>query len=407
MFKYKTQAQLAAMTEAEKDQYAADKREFEATQTKEAIKTALEEFKAANPAPVVTPEVTKAEFEEVKETLNQIKEQTSTDGGAVNPLAKTIKENNDKIKAIAKNKSSNEEVVIKADTLRASIATNNHYLQVAGIGQLGTVVGGLYDLCTKVPVSKGNHNGTIAYTDWDEDTIARSAAVVAEGAAFPESTAKFKGYTLPLRKIGDTLPVSEEFFEDEEMAAGELRGFLETNVTRARDTELITGDNTGQHLKGLISSVPTYTAVAAGIANANIYDLFVKMRTTITTTRGSKYKEFKGVCNQGTIDRLVLAKDANDNYMFPPQHPVYSSLVVDNNMADNKIVVGDFKFAKIYEMGGVTLSAGTPDAQFLEDMMTLKARVRLAFLIRTVDQTGFLLCSDIDAALATISTATP
>jgi len=76
-------------------------------------------------------------------------------------------------------------------------------------------------------------------------------------------------------------------------------------------------------------------------------------------------------------------------------------------MADNKMVVGDFKFAKIYQMNGVTLSAGTPDAQFNEDMMTLKARLRIAFLIRTVDQTGFLLCSDIDAALTKLSTVTP
>jgi HK97 family phage major capsid protein len=404
-FTYKTAKELSELTAEQQDFYTESKRTFEANETKEAIKAALDQFKIDNPAEKSP--ISKEQFDELVESVNQIKEQGAIGNGAGESIAKQIANSKDKLKAISKNRSSSDEVVIKADTVRASIATNNHTLQIAGIGQLGTVVGGLYDLCTKVPVKKGNHLGTIAYTDWDEDSIARSAAVVAEGVAFAESTAKFKGYTLPLRKIGDTLPVSEEFFEDEEMAAGELNAFIDTNVTRARDTELITGDNTGQHLKGLMSSVPAYTAVAAGISTANIYDLFVKMRTTITTTRGSKYKEFKGICNQGTIDRLVLAKDANDNYLFPPQHPVYNSLVVDNNMADNKMVVGDFKFAKIYEMGGIALSAGTPDAQFNEDMMTLKARVRLAFLIRTVDATGFLSCADIDAALATLSTVTP
>lgn len=404
-FKYKAAKELAALTEEQQDFYAEQKRTFEASENKKAIKEALEQFKKDNPAEPFP--ISKAEFDELKEAVNQMKENGVNNAGKTESIAKQLKDSKDKLKGIAKSKSSTEEVVIKADTLRASIATNNHQLSIPGIGQLGTVVGGLYDLCTKVNVSKGNHNGTIAYTDWDEDTIVRAAAVRAEGTAFPESTAKFKGYTLPLRKIGDTLPVSEEFFEDEEMAAGELTGFLETNVTRARDTELITGDNTGQHLKGLITSVPTYTAAAAGISSANIYDLFVKMRTTITKTRGNKYKDFKGICNQDTVDRLVLAKDANDNYLFPPQHPVYNSLVVDNNMADNKMVVGDFKFAKIYQMDGITLSSGLQDTQFAEDLMTLKARVRLAFLIRTVDQTGFLLCNDIDADLATLSTATP
>lgn len=368
--------------------------------TKAELDAKIDELKAELK---VTPEVSKVMFDALKEIVDQLNEksQGETSGKTV---AQQIKENKETIREIAKNRNSSKEVVIKADTVRASVATGNHTLQLAGIGQLGTVATGIYDICSKVTVAKGNHAGTIAYTDWDEDSIARSAAAVAENTQFAESTAKFKGYTLSLRKIGDTLPVSEEFFEDEEMAAGELNAFLETNVTRARDTELITGDNTGSHLKGLVSSVPTYTAAAAGIPSANIYDLFTKMKTAITKTRGSKYKDFKGVCNQDTVDRLVLAKDANDNYLFPPQHPIYSSIVVDNNMADNKMVVGDFKFAKIYEMGGVALSAGHgTTGQFEEDMMILKARLRLAFLIRAADQTGFLICTDIDAALATLS----
>ena len=83
------------------------------------------------------------------------------------------------------------------------------------IGQLGVKRRALYDFFPKVQVGNGNHNGTIAYIDWDEDTTVRAAAIVAEGATFPESTAKFAEYTKKLQKIGDTLPVTEEFMEDE------------------------------------------------------------------------------------------------------------------------------------------------------------------------------------------------
>lgn len=419
MFKYKTEAELSAMTSEQRDIYSEQKRAWEATQTKAQIDAALAEFKTAN-MPVAETEEEKTarlaaekakedRLKELEENVQQFKENGGGNSPASDNVAKQLKENKERLSVLARTKTgvtagfvNKYDIVIKADTLRASIATNNHYLQIGGIGQLGRVEVGIYDICTKYPVSKGNHNGTIAYTDWDEDTTVKNAAAVAEGVAFNESTAKFKGYTLPLRKIGDTLPVSEEFFEDEEMAAGELRGFIQTNVACARDTELITGDNTGQHLKGLVTSVPTYTAIAAGIPNVNIYDLITKMKTTITKNRGSKYTQFYAVMNQDTADKLVLQKDANDNYQFPPNHPIWSTVRIDNNMANNKLVVGDFRYARIYEMGGIVLSSGTTDTQFAEDLMTLKARLRLAFLIRTVDQTGFLLSSNVTADMQTI-----
>jgi hypothetical protein len=70
----------------------------------------------------------------------------------------------------------------------------------------------LYDVLPKISISnKANDNGIIKYHDWDEATTARATAMVAEGWSFPESTAKFIERTIPIRKIGDTLVVTEEF----------------------------------------------------------------------------------------------------------------------------------------------------------------------------------------------------
>jgi hypothetical protein len=52
------------------------------------------------------------------------------------------------------------------------------------------------------------------------------------------------------------------------------------------------------------------------------------------------------------------------------------------------------------------LSKGFVDAQFAEDLITLKARKRLLFLIRTVDKTGFRKVTDVNGALAVLATAT-
>lgn len=370
--------------------------------TKQELTEALDAFKLANPAPAA--EVSKALFDELKETVNQLKEAgTTAPVGTIADIAKQLEENKEAIKGLAK-RTTSKEIVIKADTVRSSVATANVGGNIPGIGQIQRIKRALYDICTKISLASNNNDtGVVPYIDWDEATTVANAAAVAENTAFNASTAKFKGYTLAIQKIGDTLPVSEEFFEDQQLAAGELKMFLETNVKSAVDDELINGDNTGAHLKGLIASCASYSLPAAGsVVDPNIYDLGISVETVITKTGGNKYNPNYWVMNKNTIDRLILKKDANNNYCFPTSHPVYDRIVEDNNMDDNTMVVGDFRYARIYEKIGVTLSQGTVSTQFNEDMMTLKARTRLAFLIRTVDQTGFKKVLDIDAALAAL-----
>jgi HK97 family phage major capsid protein len=106
--------------------------------------------------------------------------------------------------------------------------------------------------------------------------------------SFPESTAKFIERTIPIRKIGDTLVVTEEFGEDSDAANAELNRFLDINVNTFIDAQIINGLGTGETLTGLLASAPDYVP-AASIAAANIKDLVRKMRTTIVKNRGSKY----------------------------------------------------------------------------------------------------------------------
>lgn len=399
MFKYKTDAEVQAMTEQEANDYAIAKRAHEADQIAKNTKDAIE--KAVKPLQDELKTV-KDDNTELALKINDLE----TKGLKSTPktLATEISENKEVIKDIAKG--ANSEIVLKADTLRASIATNPHDLLIDGIGQLARVKRSLYDIFRKIPVGKGNHNGTIAYVDWDEATTVKAAAMVAEGALFPESTAKFKGYTLALRKIGDTLPVSEEFFEDEVMAAAELDMFLETNVNDVIDTQIVTGDNTGENLKGLISSTPAYVPVASGIVDANIHDLIIKVKESITSTGGAKYNPDFVAMNIADINKLKLKKDTTNNYVFNFNDPRVDSLMIieDNHVTANTLYVGDSRYARIYEMGGIVLSKGLVNAQYTEDMLTIKARKRMAFLIRTVDQTGFKKVTSISAALVTLAT---
>lgn len=400
MFKYKSQAEIDKMTAEEAEAYAVAKREYEQAENQktidEAVKTAKAEMQVI---------IDKAK-ENISELALQVKDLETKGGTSAmeNELSKELKEKKEAIRAIAKG--AKEEIAVKANTLRASIATNPHQLLIDGIGQLQRVKRSLYDIFRKIPVAKGNHNGTISYVDWDEATTVKAAATIAEGGTFPESTAKFKGYTLQLQKIGDTLPVSEEFFEDEMLAASELDMFLETNVNDVIDSQIVIGDGTGSNLKGLIASVPAYVPVASGITDANIYDLIAKVSESITSVGGAKYQPDFVAMNIADINKLKLKKDTTNNYVFNFNDPRIGTLniIEDNHVVANTLYLGDSRFARIYEMGGVVLSEGYTGSQFTSDMLTIKARKRLAFLIRTVDQTGFRKVTSISAALVTLAT---
>jgi HK97 family phage major capsid protein len=362
-----------------------------------ALKTELEALK--------TQGATAEQLKSLETMVKDLKDaQTSKAENEGNVLVKEIESNKETIKDIVSGKRG--EVEIKALTSRASIDGNTNAYVLPTIGQLGVKRRALYDVLPKIQLStSSNDNGVIKYHDWDESTTVRAAAARAEGIAFPESTATFVERTIPIEKIGDTLPVTEEFGEDAQLAAAELSRFLDVNVQTKVDNDIINGDGNTPNLKGLLASVPAFTAVASGIAAANIKDLVRKMRTSIVKTRGSKYSPDIVVMNSDTFDKYYLAKDENNNYLFDENGRIAGMDVVeDNNMPDNTLVVGDRRFATIYEKGGVVLSEGQINAQFTSDTKTIKARKRMAMLIRNVDATGFAKSTNISADLVTLAT---
>lgn len=340
--------------------------------------------------------------------LARIKEEAKNGTPKPGSLQSELKAKMNDLKEIAK-KESSKEIEVKALTLRANITNDQNAFDLPDIGQLATRKLSMYDIFPKMTIGKGTHKGSIRYYDWDEDTIVRAAAAVAEGVAFPESTAKFKKGSIDLQKVGDTLPVTEEFFEDEEMFAAELGLFLETNVKLEIDRQLALGDGTGNTMTGLLASVGAYTPVASSIQDASIYDLIVKVKEAITTTGGSKYTPDVIIMNISDINKYKLKKDNNDNYVLPPfvsrdGNNIDGMAVIEANIITaNTMVIGDRRFGRIYEMPGMTIEKGYVNTQFTEDEMTLKIRKRMAFLIRSADAGGFKKVTDITAALTTLA----
>jgi|6_EtaG_2_1085325.scaffolds.fasta_scaffold03131_9 hypothetical protein len=368
---------------------------------KDHAKTQAEEIKTVFEA---MKEISKTQKEQGIALAKQITEANGGSNGG--SLAKEIAENKETLKGIAKGE--NGTVELKATTVRANITNNEQAQDLTTIGQLATGRMRAIDLFPTITMGN-NDNGTVRYYDWDEATTVRAAAMLAEGDTFPESEAKWEKFSIDLKKIGDSLPVTEEFFEDEAMFAAELEMFLRLNVDLVANDQVINGDGTGNNLTGLVTSSPGYVPVASGISDASIYDLIVKVKEDIETDQDAKYMANFALMNIADVNLMKLKKDANENYIMPPFVDRSGNvvdgitIVVDNKVAANTMIMGDSRFGRKYEKNGVQLSRGVVNAQFVEDTETLKVRKRMLLLVRNVDQTGFRKVTSISAALTTLA----
>jgi len=265
------------------------------------------------------------------------------------------------------------------------------------------------DLWRAVTLGKDNA-GTVSYIDWDVATTTRAASMLAEGDTFPISDAAWEEFSIKLKKIGDTIPVSEEFTVDQARFNGELQAFLSDNVSIVEDTQLLTGDGTGNNLIGLLTTAPVMGVVSRGIVDASVYDLIPIMRELIVKGKGSKYRPNFVMMNLTEINKYKLKKDANNNYIMPPFVSADGNVidgipVIENNgMADDTLVMGDSRYGRIYDGAeGYTIQIGYKDAQFVQDLKTLKARKRLALLIKNSEAEAYLQVTSISTALTNLA----
>lgn len=354
-------------------------------------------------------ELLKEKATEIGLEMNKMKEQGSSN--RVETLDQALKSHMGQIEDVVKadwNKVHN--FTIKANTLASTAITDSTIAMRDGsLSPLASRKLTMYDLFRKVQVGADN-GGTVKYIDWDEATTARAAAAVAEGAAFPESTAAWQEYTISLKKIGDTIPLSEEMAFDHARFAGELENFLRVNVELVIDDELLTGTGLTTHINGLDSYASTFTAVASGITDASFYDLVPVVAADITFGKGNKFRPNVCLMNLKEINKFKLKKDANNNYIQPPFVDGYMMIdgimiVENNNVPDDTAYIGDSNFGTIYEAAeGYSITVGEINDQFVKDLKTLKARKRLNFLIKNSELAAWRKIDGIAADLVTLAT---
>lgn len=206
-------------------------------------------------------------------------------------------------------------------------------------------------------------------------SFTNAAADVAEGAVKPESTLTWTPATVTLGTVAHWIPVTNQALSHESLVRDEI------------DTNLVNGVR-----MRLAAKVAAAVAAAAGV-QTQAYDtsLTVTIRKAITKAQNAAETlgtgEISILLNSTDAETLDLEQIANAAYA-PGQTPQQAQgvwrtpIVVTSGIPSGFAYVGDLKQVKLYTAGGVNVTTGWQDQQFIENKLTILAETEAAASVR-------------------------
>lgn len=288
----------------------------------------------------------------------------------------------------------------------SSISGSTASQRIAGVGHEPVRRIFISSLFNNVIMSEGYNGGSISYVE--QNVLTRNADNVADCTAFPESDITWIERKADIKKIADSIKVCKDALENYSFMEAEVNSFINENMGLKLDQQLLYGTGVGNQLAGVISYAQTWSAgaFATSIKTATILDVIA---TGITQVQNSGQNNFFNVnailMNPTDVRKMGLEKDANGQYLLPNYLtnngisiegiPVISTPLV----VANTLFIMDSSKASIYTLRELEMEmANQHDTDFTSDLLTLKASLRKALVVKNQDKNAFLHCTDIASA---------
>lgn len=213
----------------------------------------------------------------------------------------------------------------------------------------------------------------------EETTRNHAAAERAEGAAYAESAFAFTERSVPVQKITDSLPVTDEQLEDVTMMEGYINARLMFGVRQRLDLQCVNGNGTDPNLRGLKNTAGIQTQ-AKGADPA--MDAFFKAITKVRLT--GRAMATHHLMHPNDWQDIRLARTADGIYIFGspteagPDRLWGLPVVQQDAVAEGWGMTGSFQPAwiSLFERRGVDVQMGYVGTQFSEGKRTIRADMR-------------------------------
>lgn len=217
-----------------------------------------------------------------------------------------------------------------------------------------------------------------------ETTRTHAAAETAEGAAYPESTFAFTQASVPVVKIGDSLPVTDEQLEDVAIVESYINARLGFGVRQRLDQQTLIGNGTGGNLRGILNTVGIQTAARG--ANTVMDALYIAIVNIMLTGRAVATHI---VMHPRDFQRVRLMKTADGLYIYGspleagPMRLWGLPVVLNDALTEGTALVGSFtpEWIMLFERRGIDIQMGYVGAQFTQGLRTMRADMRGALAV--------------------------
>jgi HK97 family phage major capsid protein len=218
----------------------------------------------------------------------------------------------------------------------------------------------------------------------EETTRVHAAAEKGEGVDYAESQFAFTERTSPVRKITDSLPVTDEQLEDVALISSYINGRLTFGVRQRLDSQCLIGDAAGSNLRG-IKNVAGIQTQAKGADP--VMDAFFKAMTLIRTV--GRAIATHHLIHPTDWQDIRLTRTADGIYIFGsptdagPERLWGLPVVQQDADAAGTGYVGSFQpsWISLFEKRGIDVQVGYVGSQFTQGKRTVRADMRAALAV--------------------------
>jgi hypothetical protein len=219
---------------------------------------------------------------------------------------------------------------------------------------------------------------------------------VAELAELSQKELDFAEKTAAVKKVGVFAKYSREMANDLPNLVSEIRNYLVADLRRVVDTQILSGNGTGDNLTGILQNATTYSAgaFAGTVLEANRFDV---IETAVSQVITALHTPTHVVVNPTDHAKMNLSKGTDGHYVMPPfitaSGQVVSGVRVVSNtgITAGTFLVGDFSRSSVKYREGLTIEmTNTDQDDFVKDRFTVRAIVRLVHRVKENDYGAFV-----------------
>ena len=201
-----------------------------------------------------------------------------------------------------------------------------------------------------------------------------------------------------VKKFTAYIKISEEMVDDIDFMNTEINNELVSELLRAIELQVYSGDGTGLNLNGIVTQATAFVAATAPVAvdNANLVDV---LRTAITQIKIANQMPPNYIMLHPTdvLGLLQIKRSTTDKAYIDALQLVAGNLSLDGVpiiettlVTVDTYLVGDFTKATVFDKGSISVEVGRSDDDFVKNLVTVLAEWRGLNVIKTNQTTAFV-----------------